>query len=130
LKGVPRRKTDMRPYEAVYHFNLYLYLATFLRHRGGQVIPEFPTGNGKLDLLIRYAGQVYGLEVKSYLDSYEYRNALRQAARYGRALGMKEMTLVFFVEAIDEENRARYEVVYEDEETGVTVRPVFVATGR
>ena len=34
-----------------------------------------------------------------------------------------------FVEYVDDANRARYEVVYRDEETGVTVRPVFVATG-
>jgi hypothetical protein len=39
------------------------------------------------------------------------------------------MTLAFFVEAVDDANRARYEAIYEDEETGVTVRPAFVATG-
>jgi hypothetical protein len=129
LKDAPRRKTDLRPYEAVYHFNLYMYLSRFFQHRDGQVWPEFPTGNGKLDLFIRYAGRVYGLEVKSFVNAYEYREALRQAARYGRQLGLTEMTLAFFVEAVDETNRARYEVVYEDEETGVTVTPVFVATG-
>jgi hypothetical protein len=87
------------------------------------------TGNGKLDLLIRYAGRVYGLEVKSFVSAYEYRKALRQAARYGKQLGLDEMTLAFFVEAVDDANRARYEAIYEDEETGVTVRPAFVATG-
>jgi len=129
LKDAPRRKTDLRPYEAVYHFNLYMYLSKFLQHRDGQVWPEFPTGNGKLDLLIRYAGRVYGLEVKSFVNAYEYREALRQAARYGRQLGLDEIVLAFFVEAVDETNRVRYEMVYEDEETGVTVTPVFVATG-
>ena len=39
------------------------------------------------------------------------------------------MTLAFFVETIDETNRAKYEAVYEDKATGVTVRPVFVVTG-
>jgi archaellum component FlaF (FlaF/FlaG flagellin family) len=37
--------------------------------------------------------------------------------------------MAFFVEAVDDANRARYEVVYEDEATGVEVTPVFVATG-
>ncbi len=129
LRDAPRRKTDLRLYEAVYHFNLYMYLSTFLQHRDGQVWPEFPTGNGKLDLFIRYAGQLYGLEVKSFVSAYEYRKALRQAARYGRQLDLTEITLALFVEAVDDANRTRYEAVYEDEETGVTVRPVFVVTG-
>lgn len=128
LKDVPRR-ADLRPYEAVYHFNLYAYLDKFIRRREGQVLPEFPTGNGKVDLLIRYAGRVYGLEVKSYVDAYEYRKALRQAARDGKQLGLDEMTLVFFVEYVDDAIRARYEVVYEDGATGVTVKPLFIATG-
>lgn len=91
--------------------------------------PEFPTGNGKVDLLIEYAGQKYAIEVKSYANLLAYEAALRQAARYGRQLGLGEITLALFVEAVDDANRARYEAVYEDEVTGVTVRPVFVVTG-
>jgi len=53
---------------------------------------------------------------------------LQQAAHYGRQLGLSEITLVFFVEAIDATNRAKYEVVYKDVNTGVTVTPVFVET--
>lgn len=41
------RRADLRVYEAVFHFNLYMYLSEFLRGRGGQVFPEFPTGNGQ-----------------------------------------------------------------------------------
>ena len=129
LKDTPRR-ADLRPYEVVYHFNLYRYLASFLQGHGGRMWPEFPTGNGKVDLIIRYAGKTYGVEVKSFSTQYEYREALRQAARYGERLELEEITLAFFVEYVDETNRARYEVAYEDEETGVTVRPVFVETGR
>ena len=129
LKDAPRR-ADLRPYEAVYHFNLYRYLASFLQGYGGRVWPEFPTENGKVDLMIRYAGKTYGVEVKSFSTQYEYREALRQAARYGQHLESSEITLAFFVEYVDETNRARYEVAYEDEETGVTVRPVFVETGK
>ncbi|MFQ5418938.1 MAG: AAA-like domain-containing protein [Anaerolineae bacterium] len=128
LKDAPRR-TDLRIYEAVYHFNLYMYLARFLQSRRGQVFPEFPTGNGKIDLIIRYAGQLYGLEVKSYQDAFEYGEALKQAARYGRQLGLDEIALAFFVEAVDAASRKKYEIVYCDDETGVAVHPVFVATG-
>jgi hypothetical protein len=128
LKDVPRR-TDLRPYEAVYHFNLYRYLANFLQSYEGRVTPEFPTGNGKVDLLIEHGERRYGVEVKSYTNRPDYKRALRQAARYGQQLELAEMTLAFFVETIDETNRAKYEVVYEDKATGVTVRPVFVVTG-
>ena len=129
LRDVPRRKSDMRPYEAVFHFSLYAYLTQFLEHRAARVWPEFPTGNGRTDVLIEYAGRRYGLEVRSYLDAHEYRQAVEEAARYGHSLGLEEITLAFFIGTISDDNRARYEVTHHDEETGVTVRPVFVETG-
>ncbi len=129
FKSAPRRTTDLRIYEAVYHFNLYMYLHKFLESYGGQVYPEFPTGNGKVDLFISYAGRLYGLEVKSYTQQHDYKKALRQAAKYGQQLGLEQMWLIFFVEYVDETNRTKYEVQYEDADTGVTVTPVFVATG-
>jgi hypothetical protein len=127
LKDAPRR-ADLRIYEAVYHFNLYAYLARFLGRRGARVYPEFPTGNGKVDLLIQYVGRLYGLEIKSYADEFAYRTALRQAAAYARQLGLAEITLAFFVEQVDDASRQKYEVRYEDAETGIVVMPVFVAT--
>lgn len=128
LQDAPRRK-DLRLYEAVYHFNLYIYLSRFIQRRGGQVWPEFPTGNGQVDLLIRYAGREYALEVKSFVDDYEYQKGLNQAARYGHKLGLSQVTLVLFIEAVDEGNRQKYEVVHTDEATGVVVEPIFLVTG-
>ena len=128
FKDAPRRTTDLRIYEAVYHFNFYMYLFEFLQPRGGQVIPEFPTGNGKIDLIINYAGQTYGLEVKSYANEAAYKKAITQAARYGQQLELSQISLVFFVEAIDDPNRQKYEVLTVDAETGVSVEIVFVAT--
>jgi hypothetical protein len=119
----------LRVYEAVYHFNFYAYLDQLLLRRRGQVLPEFPTGNGKVDLLLRYAGRSYAIEVKSYVDEYTYREALRQAARYAQQLGLAEITLALFVEAVDDASRTKYEAVYTDAATGVTVIPAFVATG-
>ncbi len=129
LKNAPRRTTDLRIYEAVYHFNLYMYLQHFLYHHQGQVYPEFPTGNGQVDLLIKYRGQNYTLELKSFSHQSGYKKALQQAARYGQQLQVSQVWLALFVEAVDETNRQKYEVVYEDKETGVTVTPVFVETG-
>ncbi|MFN8494374.1 MAG: AAA-like domain-containing protein [Caldilineaceae bacterium] len=128
FKDAPR-KANLRLYEAVYHFNLYMFLAKFLENKGGQVFPEFPTGNGQIDLLVRYASQVYGLELKSFTDLFGYQQALKQAARYAYQLHLSEITLVLFVEEIDEPNRTQYEAPYQDKQHGVTVHPVFVATG-
>ena len=128
LEDAPKRK-DLRIYEAVFHFNLYRFLFEFFRSRKGHVYPEFPTGNGKIDLLVQYQERMYGLELKTFSSEPAYHDALRQAAEYGRQLGLEEIALILFVEYIDETNRAKYERVYQDSDSKVTVTPVFVATG-
>ena len=128
LKDAPRR-SDMRVREAVFHFILYSYLTSYLQHWRASVQPEFPTGNGKIDLLIDHAGQTYGIEVKTYSSVAAYRDALRQAAGYGQQLGLKEIALVFFVDAIDDANRERFQAPWADAEAGVTVVPTLVVTG-
>ena len=105
-----------------------MWLARFLQRTGGRVYPEFPTGNGQIDLLIRYQEQRYGLEPKSFRSDFEYRAALEQSARYARQLQLTTITVVFFVEAVDDETRALYETPYQDVATGVTVEPVLVTT--
>ncbi len=129
FNDVPR-KSDLRPFEAVYHFNLYMWLTRFLQRPGGQVLPEFPTGNGQIDLIIRYQGQVYGVELKSFSDDFAYRAALKQAARYARTLNLSEITVVFFVDAVvDQAIHRKYETSALDKESGLTVFPVLIATG-
>ncbi|MCP4698573.1 MAG: hypothetical protein GY862_17240 [Gammaproteobacteria bacterium] len=129
LKNAPRRREDLRVYEAVFHFHLYLCLTRFFRSYNAQVQPEFPTGNGAIDLLIRYAGQLFGLELKSFADQQQYRQALKQAAKYGKKLGLTSIWLVLFIDAVDDKNRQRFEVSYTDKKRGVTVHPLFVQTG-
>ncbi len=128
LKDAPRRK-DLRVFEAVYHFNLYEYLKRFLGNKNARVWPEFPTGNGAIDLIIEYGGTRYGLELKSYSDERDHKKSLKQAARYGRSLGLSVIHLVVFVEHIPDEYRKKYETDHTDEKTGVTVKPVFAETG-
>ncbi len=129
LKDAPKRK-DLRIFEAVYHFNLYMFLHKFFEKFEGKIYPEFPTGNGRIDLIVHYAGKIYALEIKSFTNAKEYQKALQQAAKYGQRLSVKEVFLISFVEYIDDANRKKYETNYLDKETGVTVKPVFVETGR
>lgn len=42
---------------------------------------------------------------------------------------LREITLALFVEYVDDANRQKYEIVYQDMESGVTVIPTFVETG-
>ena len=131
FKQAPRR-SDMRVFEAVFHFNLYAYINEFLRGKKGQVFPEFPTGNGKIDLLIQYQNVTYGIELKSFTDHAGYGDALKQAAGYGQQLHLDHIYLVFFIESIDEKHRQIYEKNYRDEDSGspgVTVHPIFIETG-
>ena len=129
LKNAPRR-SDMKIYEAVYHFNLYMYLSRFMRRFDGNVYPEFPTGNGKIDLIVEYAGKTYGIELKSYTDKPGYKKALKDAAEYGRQLKLKEIFLVFFVEYFNDENKKKLEINYFDPDKKVKVYTIFVETGK
>jgi hypothetical protein len=129
LKEAPRR-SDLRIYEAVFHFNLYEYLVRFFgSYRTTKVWPEFPTGNGKVDILIRHGGKLHALEIKSYKDEPAFHQAVQQAARYAKSLGQTRIHLIVFVESIPDDIREKYEADCPDKETGVTVSPVFVATG-
>lgn len=103
FKDVPRRKTDMKIYEAIFHFNLYRYLLDLLGGRGVEVIPQFPTGNGKIDLMLKYHGKIYAMELKSFKDMYWYEKGIDQAAEYGGQLGLKEIVFLVFVELSQEE---------------------------
>lgn len=125
----PRRKSDLRIYEAVYHFHLFTYLVRFFEPFPCKVWPEFPTGNGKIDLFINFDDDVYGMEVKSFATRWDYQQSLMQAANYGRDIKLTEISLVYFIEEIDNANRNEFEAVYIDSSTGVTVTPVFVQIG-
>ena len=114
FKDVPRRKTDMRILEAVFHFNIYRYLYDLLISRKVEVIPHFPTGNGKIDLLLKYRGKVYALELKSFKDMYTHGKSIDQAAEYGRRMGLKEVFLVVFVELSQEEAKPLEQEVEQD----------------
>jgi uncharacterized LabA/DUF88 family protein len=104
-------------------------LYQLLKSKGCKIFPQFPTGNGKINIIIDYKNRVYGIELKSYTDYSGYKTALEQAARYGKQLGLKEILLVLFLKTINQETREKHEIRYMDEASGVTVIPIFVETG-
>jgi hypothetical protein len=90
------------------------------------VKPEFPTGNGKVDLLISLNQKLYGIEVKSFANIRKLLDGMKQAARYAHQMKLTEICLAVFTEYIDNDNRKKYEVEYLDAETSVKVMPLFI----
>jgi hypothetical protein len=66
------------------------------------VSPEFPTGNGRVDLHLKCGEKRGIIEVKSFRDLPELKNSKEQAARYAGKLGLLTVTLAVFVPVEDE----------------------------
>jgi len=127
-KEQPRRKSDYQLTEAVGHFHLYTWLQTAIG-RQCVVSPEFPTGNGRVDLHIRYPN-VHGsdkrgiIEVKSFVNQYQAVEDRQQAARYAQQMGLDQVTLVLFIPVEDEQVLQSLSVT--DLINGVTVSVVAI----
>lgn len=98
-KDQPRR-TDLHLTEAVGHFHLYAWLKEALE--GLCVIsPEFPAGNGKVDLHLKCDTGQGIIEVKSFRSKTRIEAAKVQAAAYSRNLGLPAVTLAVFAPVED-----------------------------
>ena len=100
-KDQPRRRTDLHLTEAVGHFHLYAWLQEAVG-RQCVVSPEFPTGNGKVDIHVKCGSQQGIIEVKSFAGLYQNKNDRVQAARYAKSLGVEAVTLAVFIPVEDE----------------------------
>ncbi|KJR42017.1 hypothetical protein MCHI_002085, partial [Candidatus Magnetoovum chiemensis] len=84
-KDQPRR-SDLSYTEAVGHFHLYAWLQEAVGRRC-VISPEFPTGNGKVDLHLRCGDIEAIIEVKSFRNLSELESDKHQAAKYANSLG-------------------------------------------
>jgi hypothetical protein len=100
-KEQPRRETNLHLTEAVGYFHLFTWLQTAIGRRC-VISPEFPTGNGKVDIHIRCGTKRGIIEVKSFVDIYEAKSARKQAAQYAKSLGYEQVTVAMFVPVNDE----------------------------
>ena len=99
-KDQPRR-TDLHLTEYVGHFHLYSWLQ-YATDGQCSVSPEFPTGNGRVDLHLKCGNRRGIIEVKSFTSHARAGNARVQAARYAAMLNMNAVTLVLFIPVEDE----------------------------
>ncbi len=128
LTRYAQRRGDLAVMEVVYHFQFYSWLDSFLKDFGTVVLPEFPTGNGKIDLLIRHGDRLYGLELKSFSQLHILEQSIVQASEYGRSLGLDEITLVIFSDRpIPDQIQERYTKPRKFAE-GATVNIFFLIT--
>jgi len=119
----PRRKTDFKLTEAVGHFHLFAWLQAAVGRRC-IVSPEFPTGNGKVDLHLR-CGEMKGIiEVKSFTDIYQAKLDRHQAANYAKNLGFETVTIALFIPILEEtvlEKLSEQEVIDDVQVTVVAI---------
>ena len=99
-KEQPRR-SDLHLTEAVGHFHLYAWLQAAVGRRC-TISPEFPTGNGKVDLHLSCGDRRGIIEVKSFVDLHELAKAREQAAGYAASLGLDRVTIALFAPSKDE----------------------------
>ena len=113
-KEQPRR-ADEHFTEAVGHFHLYHWLQNAVGRRC-VISPEFPTGNGKVDLHLKCREKRGLIEVKSFVEAAQVKEARSQAARYAVQMNISEVSVALFVPVKDEEVLAKLsgEEVIED----------------
>jgi len=95
------RRADLHLTEYVGHFHLYAWLQ-YATDRQCSVSPEFPTGNGRVDLHLKCGNKRGIIEVKSFKSHAETRYARLQAARYAAMLHLNAVTLALFIPVEDE----------------------------
>lgn len=82
--------------EGAWHYSLDGYLNFFIVRLGGETYIEVPSGRGRTDILIRYQGQSYIIEVKRYTDETYLKRGKGQLAEYLKSEGLTEGYYVVF----------------------------------
>jgi len=95
FKDQPRR-TDLHYTEAVGHFHLYAWMKQAVEDIC-VISPEFPTGNGKVDLHLKCRDKYGIIEIKSFKSHTGTQDAILQAASYARSLNLTSVTIALFV---------------------------------
>ncbi|MBF0227475.1 MAG: ATP-binding protein [Desulfobacterales bacterium] len=99
-KEQPRR-TDLHLTEAVGHFHLYAWLKEALLD-SCIISPEFPTGNGKVDLHLKCKDKKGIIEVKSFQNYPKLVQGKTQSANYAKKMCLDSVTMALFAPFDDE----------------------------
>ena len=99
FKDQPRR-SDLNYTVAVGHFHLYAWMKEAVADIC-VISPEFPTGNGKVDLHLTCRNKIGIIEIKSFRSYAGMQKAISQAAAYARRLNLASVTVALFVSLDD-----------------------------
>ncbi|MCP4346156.1 MAG: ATP-binding protein [Desulfobacterales bacterium] len=110
---------ETRHAEAVWYFHLYSWLQSVVG-KYCAIIPEFPSGKGKMDLHIRCDERDGVIEVINITDFKQVSQAVKDASDYAADLGMGIITLVIFV-PLEDEGDVLQELSGEEAVEGVSV---------
>ncbi len=100
FKNLPKR-SDLNIYESGGHFHLYHWLMNAIGD-DCVIVPEFPTGNGRVDLHVRCNSKEGIIEVKSFSRKKKLEQGKIQAAHYAQKLGIDKVVVVVFVHGVEE----------------------------
>ena len=81
--------------ESAHHLLLMAFLQRII-NSGGDIVREMAVGNGRIDLLVRFKGREYALELKVLRNNHTTEEGLEQLNRYLDRLGLNEGFLVLF----------------------------------
>jgi len=95
FKDQPPR-TDLHYTEAVGYFHLYAWMKQAVEDVC-VISPEFPTGNGKVDLHLKCRDKFGIIEIKSFRSHARTQTGILQAASYARSLNLTSVTIALFV---------------------------------
>ncbi len=124
FKEMPKR-SDLNIYEAIGHFHLYHWLMNAIGDYC-VIVPEFPTGNGKVDLHIRCGGKEGIIEIKSFENMAKLKRGKEQASKYAKEIGLEEIVVVLFLTGVTEEEAMSLQGEEEIEGVKVIVEPVVI----
>ncbi|WP_045215110.1 AAA-like domain-containing protein [Desulfonatronovibrio magnus] len=117
------RRTDLHYTEYVGHFHLYAWLQNAVQDYC-IVSPEFPTGNGRVDLHLKCTDKEGVIEVKNYTNQAKTKRYIQQAASYASNLTLPSITIALFVPLEDETILARLSKSYEIAGVQIVVRAI------
>ena len=119
------KRSDLNIYESGGHFHLYHWLMNALSRRCS-VSPEFPTGNGRVDIHLRCNGKEGVIEVKSFRDMHTLEQSIVQASEYAKRLNFSSIVLVVFLTGVEEDEVMQLKAKRNIGDIMVYVEPVVI----
>ena len=124
FKEQPKR-ADLNIYESGGHFHLYHWLMNAVSDYCS-ISPEFPTGNGRVDIHLKCNDKEGVIEVKSFVSLKKLEKAVIQASEYAKMLNLSSIVLVVFLIGVEEDEAMQLKAKRNIGDIMVYVEPVVI----